>query len=90
MQTFSVHPLRATIMGWQRAGNSVVGPALLIGGGIAYTAGTLFFANEPLLYGHCVWHQFVLAGTSCHFAVVLFAQPAKQRVQLDNLARAAD
>jgi hemolysin III len=42
----------------------------LIAGGIAYTAGTLFFANERLPYGHFVWHLFVLAGTSCHFAAV--------------------
>ena len=47
-------------------------PALLclIAGGIAYTAGTLFFTNERLRYGHFVWHLFVLAGTSCHFAAV--------------------
>ena len=42
----------------------------LITGGIAYTTGTLFFANERLRYGHFVWHLFVLAGTSCHFAAV--------------------
>ena len=42
----------------------------LIAGGIAYTAGTLFFANERLRYGHFIWHLFVLAGTSCHFAPV--------------------
>jgi hemolysin III len=42
----------------------------LIVGGIAYTAGTLFFANERLRYGHFIWHVFVLAGTSCHFAAV--------------------
>jgi hemolysin III len=42
----------------------------LVAGGIAYTAGTLFFANERLHYGHFVWHLFVLAGTSCHFAAV--------------------
>jgi hemolysin III len=42
----------------------------LIVGGIAYTAGTLFFANERLRYGHFLWHLFVLAGTSCHFAAV--------------------
>jgi hemolysin III len=42
----------------------------LIAGGIAYTAGTLFFANDRLRYGHFVWHLFVLAGTSCHFAAV--------------------
>jgi hemolysin III len=42
----------------------------LIAGGIAYTVGTLFFANERLSYAHFVWHLFVLAGTSCHFAAV--------------------
>lgn len=42
----------------------------LIAGGIAYTAGTLFFANARLRYGHFVWHLFVLAGTSSHFAAV--------------------
>ena len=42
----------------------------LVVGGIAYTAGTLFFANERLRYSHFVWHLFVLAGTSCHFAAV--------------------
>ena len=42
----------------------------LIAGGIAYTAGTLFFANERLRYSHFIWHLFVLAGTSCHFVAV--------------------
>jgi hemolysin III len=42
----------------------------LIAGGIAYTAGTLFFANERQRYAHFIWHLFVLAGTSCHFAAV--------------------
>src|SRR5213592_136966 len=42
----------------------------LMAGGIAYTAGTLFFANERLRYCHFIWHLFVLAGTSCHFAAV--------------------
>ena len=43
----------------------------LVVGGVAYTAGTLFFANERLRYAHFVWHLFVLAGTSCHFLAVL-------------------
>jgi hemolysin III len=43
----------------------------LVVGGIAYTAGTLFFANERLRYAHFVWHLFVLAGTGCHFTAVL-------------------
>src|SRR5262249_1256571 len=43
---------------------------LLIVGGLAYTAGTLFFANERLRYGHFIWHLFVLAGCGWHFAAV--------------------
>ena len=42
----------------------------LITGGIAYTAGTLFFANERLRYGQFFWHLFVLVGSICHFAAV--------------------
>jgi hemolysin III len=42
----------------------------LIAGGIAYTAGTLFFANERQRYAHFIWHLFVLAGTSSHFAAI--------------------
>ncbi len=42
----------------------------LIAGGIAYTVGTLFFANERLRYAHFIWHLFVLTGTGCHFAAV--------------------
>jgi hemolysin III len=43
----------------------------LFAGGVAYTAGVLFFVNERLRYSHFVWHLFVLAGTSCHFLAVL-------------------
>lgn len=43
----------------------------LVTGGIAYTAGVLFFVNQRLRYAHFVWHLFVLAGTSCHFLALL-------------------
>ncbi len=43
----------------------------LFAGGVAYTAGVLFFVNKRLRYGHFVWHLFVLAGTSCHFLALL-------------------
>ena len=48
-------------------------PALiwLVAGGIAYTTGVLFFANDHLRYRHFVWHLFVLAGTACHFVAIL-------------------
>ena len=43
----------------------------LLMGGIAYTTGVLFFINERMRYAHSIWHLFVLAGTSCHFAAIL-------------------
>ena len=43
----------------------------LIGGGLAYTAGTVFYLNTRLRYAHAIWHLFVLAGSVCHFAAVL-------------------
>jgi hemolysin III len=47
------------------------GLALLVAGGIAYTAGVAFYAAKRLRYGHFVWHLWVLAGTTCHFFAVL-------------------
>ena len=43
----------------------------LLAGGIAYTAGVIFFVNERRRYNHFVWHLFVLTGTSCHFLALL-------------------
>lgn len=42
----------------------------LIGGGVFYTAGTLFYHNHRLPYSHAIWHLFVLVGSVCHFAAV--------------------
>ena len=43
----------------------------LFAGGIAYTAGAVFFLAERIRYFHFVWHLFVVAGTACHFIAVL-------------------
>jgi len=43
----------------------------LLAGGIAYTAGAVFFLAERIRYFHFVWHLFVIAGTACHFIAVL-------------------
>ena len=43
----------------------------LIAGGVAYTAGAVFFMAERIKYFHFVWHLFVVAGTACHFIAVL-------------------
>lgn len=43
----------------------------LIGGGIAYTVGIIFYALKKIKYFHSIWHIFVLAGSVCHFFCVL-------------------
>lgn len=69
-------------MGWCGAGtlNYFIPSApelakpLIIGGGIAFTAGLLFYLSEPWFrWGHVIWHVFVLAGTVLHFAAVTLA-----------------
>jgi len=51
------------------------GVALLVAGGLAYTAGVVFYVlDSRLRYAHAVWHGFVVAGTTCHcFAVLGYA-----------------
>jgi len=44
--------------------------ALLAAGGVAYTAGVIFYAWKRLPYGHAIWHLFVLAGSASHFGAV--------------------
>lgn len=50
------------------------GIRLLIGGGIAYTAGTITYAlGSKHRYMHSIWHFFVLAGSMLHaFSVLLY------------------
>ena len=44
----------------------------LIGGGVCYTAGVVFYATDwRVRYGHAVWHLFVAAGSACHLWAVL-------------------
>lgn len=44
---------------------------LLIAEGLAYTAGTYFFAHDERPYYHVIWHVFVLLGALAHWGVVL-------------------
>lgn len=43
---------------------------LLVAGGVAYTAGTVFYHNHRIPNAHAIWHLFVLAGSVCHFLAV--------------------
>jgi len=42
----------------------------LLGGGLFYSFGTIFYMWKGMKYHHAVWHVFVLAGTVCHFFAV--------------------
>lgn len=44
---------------------------LLAGGGVAYSAGVVFYLWDRLPFNHAVWHLFVLAGTTLQFFCVL-------------------
>ena len=44
--------------------------AWLFGGGLAYTAGTVFYMSRRIPYAHAIWHLFVLLGSVCHFVAV--------------------
>jgi hemolysin III len=50
------------------------GVAWMIGGGLVYTAGVLFYLyDERFTHWHGIWHLFVLVGSAAHYtAIVLF------------------
>lgn len=52
----------------QRLSTAVL--AWLVAGGVAYTAGTVFYHSRRIPYAHAIWHLFVLAGSVCHFVAV--------------------
>jgi len=43
----------------------------LAAGGIAYTAGLVFYATDHVPYSHTIWHMFVLTGSFCHYYAVM-------------------
>jgi hemolysin III len=47
------------------------GMALLLGGGVCYTLGTVFYILKKVPYMHAIWHLWVLAGSACHVLSVL-------------------
>lgn len=44
---------------------------LLIGGGLAYTLGSVIYIIEKPLFHHAIWHLFVMTGSTCHYLTVL-------------------
>ena len=68
------------LMGWLvvvafgplRQSLPVAGIAWLAAGGIAYTAGTIFYAlSKHVSYTHGMWHLCVMGGSVCHYIAVL-------------------
>ena len=74
------------LMGWTVVG---FGPAVLrvlpkegliwlVGGGILYTVGIIFYVMKKHKYMHFIWHLFVLGGTIMHYIFIfLYCYPAK-------------
>ncbi|NND87637.1 MAG: hemolysin III family protein [Flavobacteriaceae bacterium] len=68
------------IMGWLivfdfEALNAQVdhwGLTLLIGGGLAYTLGIIFYALNKIPFNHVIWHIFVLTGSILHYLFIFF------------------
>nr|WP_295002450.1 hemolysin III family protein [Sulfurimonas sp.] len=44
---------------------------LLVAGGLTYTLGIYYYANDSKPYYHAIWHLFVLGGSIFHFFMVL-------------------
>jgi hemolysin III len=45
--------------------------AWLLAGGLFYLVGLIFFARDDRPYNHTIWHLFVMAGSLCHYCVVV-------------------
>lgn len=43
----------------------------LLGGGIFYALGVVFFIKRDRRFSHAIWHLFVLAGSICHYRAVI-------------------
>lgn len=42
-------------------------------GGVFYSAGVTFYLWKGFTYHHAVWHLFVVGGSACHYAAILYA-----------------
>ena len=45
---------------------------LLVGGGVAYTLGVVFYLADGIPLNHAIWHLFVLAGGGLHYFAVYY------------------
>ena len=55
---------------------STAGFYWLVAGGIFYSLGIVFYLTDHrLVFGHFIWHLFVVAGSLSHFFAVWYASP---------------
>jgi hemolysin III len=59
---FAIGPIAASL--------PAVASALLLAGGAIYTVGVAFYLWERLRFQRAIWHGFVTAAASCHFAAI--------------------
>ena len=64
MVVVAIHPMLKSV--------DTGGMLLLLGGGVAYSLGAVFYVWRSLPYNHAIWHLFVLTGSALHFFAVLF------------------
>lgn len=59
-------------LGWEVL-KHLPGPGLawLVAGGLVYTLGAAVFLAQHIRFHHALWHVMVLAGSACHFWLVL-------------------
>lgn len=43
----------------------------ILGGGLLYSLGTIFYAIKKIPYNHGIWHLFVLAASALHFVGIM-------------------
>lgn len=43
----------------------------ILGGGLCYTLGTIFYSIKKIPYNHGIWHLFVLAASVLHFVGII-------------------
>jgi hemolysin III len=61
----------ATMLGPLQEGLGTAGFAWLLGGGLAYTGGIVFYVLDARLrHAHGIWHLFVLAGSAAHYITI--------------------
>ncbi|MBQ5397961.1 MAG: hemolysin III family protein [Ruminococcus sp.] len=61
----AIHPLLGVM--------SALSLWLLVGGGVFYTVGVIFYAIKKIKYFHSIWHIFTLLGSACHYFSILLA-----------------